>query len=115
MSYCSDVFKWFKMRPFQSDFCFVGTKKAREAKSGQYFISKSGILFLAKKKNHCTVNIVWDCSVGIATGYGLDDRMIAVRFSAGAGTFSVRHHVQTISGAHPAPYPIGIGGSFSGC
>jgi hypothetical protein len=53
-------------------------------------------------------------SVSIATGYGLDDRMIGVRFSTGAGNFSLRHRVQTGSGAHPASYSIGTGGSFPG-
>jgi hypothetical protein len=46
-----------------------------------------------------------DSSVGIATGYGLDDRMIGVRFPAGATNFSLHHRVQTGSGAHPASYP----------
>jgi hypothetical protein len=55
-----------------------------------------------------------DSSVGIATGYGLDIRMVGVRFPAWAGNFSLRHHVQTDSGAHPASYPMGIGVSFSG-
>jgi hypothetical protein len=41
-----------------------------------------------------------------ATGYWLDDRIIAVRFSAGAENFSPRHHVQTGSGAHQASYPV---------
>jgi hypothetical protein len=40
-----------------------------------------------------------DSSVGIGTGYGLDDRGVGVR-------------VQTGSGTHPASYPIGTGGSF---
>jgi hypothetical protein len=39
--------------------------------------------------------------------------MIAVRFPAGAGNFSLRHHVQTGSGAHPAFYPVDSGGG--GC
>jgi hypothetical protein len=39
-----------------------------------------------------------DSAVGIATAYGLDDR----RF------------VQTGSGAHPASYLVGTGGSFPG-
>jgi hypothetical protein len=46
-------------------------------------------------------------SVGLATGYGLDDRMIGVRFPAGAGNVFLRHHVQTGSGAHSASYPMG--------
>jgi len=32
----------------------------------------------------------------------------------GAGNFSLRHHVQTGSGAHPASHPMGVGGSFTG-
>jgi hypothetical protein len=35
-----------------------------------------------------------DSSVGIALGYGLDDRGSRVRFLAGAGNFS-HHHVQS--------------------
>jgi hypothetical protein len=43
----------------------------------------------------------------LATGW-----TIGVRFSAGAGNFSLRQHVQTGSRAHPASYPMGSGGSF---
>jgi hypothetical protein len=53
-------------------------------------------------------------SVGISTGYGLDDRIIGVRFPASAGNFSLRHRAQTGSGAHPASYPMGTGSSFPG-
>jgi hypothetical protein len=55
-----------------------------------------------------------DGSVGIGTGYGLDDRIIGVRFTAGAGNFSLRHRIQTDSEAHPTSYPMGRGGSFPG-
>jgi hypothetical protein len=55
-----------------------------------------------------------DSSVGIALGYGLDDRGSRVRFPAGAGNFSLHHHVQNGSGAHPASYPMGTSGSFPG-
>jgi hypothetical protein len=54
-----------------------------------------------------------DSSVGIALGYGLDDRGSRVRFPAGAGNFSL-HRVQNSSGAHPASYPMGTRGSFPG-
>jgi hypothetical protein len=54
-----------------------------------------------------------DSSVGIALGYGLDDRGSRVRFPAGAGSFSL-HRVQNGSGAHPASYPMGTRGSFPG-
>jgi hypothetical protein len=54
-----------------------------------------------------------DSSVGTALGYRLDDRGSRVRFSAGAGNFSLRHRVQNGSGAHPA-YPKYTRGSLSG-
>jgi hypothetical protein len=53
-------------------------------------------------------------SVGIALGYGLDDRGSRFRFPVGAGNFSLHHRVQTGSGAHPASNPMGTGGSFPG-
>jgi hypothetical protein len=51
-------------------------------------------------------------SVGIALGYGLDDRRSRVRFPAGAGNFYLHQCVQNGSGAHPASHPIGTSGSF---
>jgi hypothetical protein len=53
-------------------------------------------------------------SVGIALGYGLGDRGSRVRFSAGAGNFSLHHRVQNGSGARQASYPTGTRGSFPG-
>jgi hypothetical protein len=53
-------------------------------------------------------------SVGLATGYGLEYRMIGVRFQEGAGNFSLRHLVQIVSGANPASCPMGTQGSFPG-
>jgi hypothetical protein len=53
-------------------------------------------------------------SVGIALGYGLDDRGSRVRFPAGDGNFSLHHRVQNGSGVHPASYPMGTGSSFPG-
>jgi hypothetical protein len=55
-----------------------------------------------------------DSSVGIALGYGLDDRSSRVQFLAGAGKFTLHHRVQNGSGAHPASYPIATRGSFPG-
>jgi hypothetical protein len=60
--------------------------------------------------------LIWiksrDSSVGIALGYGLDDRGSRVRFPAGAGNFSLHHRVQNGSGAHPTFYPTGTGASY---
>jgi hypothetical protein len=53
-----------------------------------------------------------DSSVGIALGYGLDDRGSRFRIPAGAGKFSLHHRVQNFSAAHPASYPVGTRGSF---
>jgi hypothetical protein len=55
-----------------------------------------------------------DSSIGIATDYGLVDRMNRVRFPMGSGNFSLRRRVQTTSEAHPASYPMGTEGSFHG-
>jgi hypothetical protein len=62
---------------------------------------------------HCGLIKSRDSSVGIALGYGLDDRRgCRVRFPAGAGNFSLHHRVQNGSGAHPASYSTGTGGSY---
>jgi hypothetical protein len=50
-----------------------------------------------------------DSLVGIALGYGLDNRGARVRFPTEAGNFSLHHRVQNGSGTHPASYPMGIG------
>jgi hypothetical protein len=55
-----------------------------------------------------------DSPVGIALGYGLDDRGSRVRFLAGARNFSLHHRAQNGSGAHPSSYLMGTRGSFSG-
>jgi hypothetical protein len=56
-----------------------------------------------------------DSSVGIALGYGMDDRGSRVRLPAGAENFFLHHRcVQDGSGAHLASYPMGTMGSFPG-
>jgi hypothetical protein len=55
-----------------------------------------------------------DSSVGIALGYGLDDRGSRVRFPVVAGNLSLHHRVQNGSGAHPASYQMGTRGSSPG-
>jgi hypothetical protein len=61
-------------------------------------------------------SVMWSrgSSVSIVSDYGLDDRAIEVRSPTGAGDFSSSPCVQTGSGAHPASYPVGTGGSFPG-
>jgi hypothetical protein len=55
-----------------------------------------------------------DSVVVIATGYGLDDRAVGVPNPGRVKNFSLLHVFQTCSGAHPASYPMGTGGSFPG-
>jgi hypothetical protein len=64
--------------------------------------------------NRCMDIRINDSSGGMALGYGLDDWGSGVQFPAGAGNFSLHHHVQNGSGAHPASYPMGTKGSFPG-
>jgi hypothetical protein len=54
-----------------------------------------------------------DSVVGIATGYGLDDRGSEFEYRSGQ-EFSVLHVVQTVSGVHPTSYPMGNEGLFPG-
>jgi hypothetical protein len=51
-------------------------------------------------------------SIGIALGYGLDDRGSRVGLPAGAGNFSLHHRFQNSSGVHPVSYPMGTRGSY---
>jgi hypothetical protein len=51
-------------------------------------------------------------SVGIATGYRLENRGVGVRVPVGSRI--VLHVAQTGSGAHPASYPMGTRSSFPG-
>jgi hypothetical protein len=55
----------------------------------------------------------WDSAVGIAPGYGLDNRGVAVRITV-KSRFSLLHVVQTGCGAHPASYRMGTASSFPG-
>jgi hypothetical protein len=55
-----------------------------------------------------------DSLVGIALGYGLDDRGSRVRFPAMAGNFSLNHRVQNGFGAHLASCLMDTRSSFPG-
>jgi hypothetical protein len=55
----------------------------------------------------------WDSSVGIATGYGLDDRGVGVRVPK-YQEFSLLQVVPTGSGVHTTSYPMGTAGPFPG-
>jgi hypothetical protein len=63
---------------------------------------------------HTYVRKSRDSSVGLALGYGLDDRGSRFRFPAGTGNFSLHHRIQNGSGAHPASYPVRTKDSFPG-
>jgi hypothetical protein len=62
-------------------------------------------------------NIYRDSSLMFESGK-LEDTgmvwMIGVRFPTEAGNFPLRRHVHTGSGAHPASYPLSIGGFSPG-
>jgi hypothetical protein len=50
----------------------------------------------------------------VFAGLGLDDWCSRIRFPAGTGNFSLHHRIQNGAGAHPASYPMGTRGSFTG-
>jgi hypothetical protein len=55
-----------------------------------------------------------DSSVGIATGYGLEDHGVWEFESRLGQKFSLLHIVQTGSGVHPTSYTMNTGSSFPG-
>jgi hypothetical protein len=69
-------------------------------------ISKFSLILLILKEPGSSGSIVSD--------YGLDDRAIGIRSSAGTKDFSSSLCVQTGSGAHPASCTMGTGGAFPG-
>jgi hypothetical protein len=48
--------------------------------------------------------MIWDSSVGIVTGFGLNDWGLILNKGR---SFYVGHHVQTSSGAHETSYRVG--------
>jgi hypothetical protein len=81
-------------------------RSERGAKAhGHIFVLK----FMLKVLHYSSFIFFSYCCVGIALGYGLDDRGSRVRFPAGTENFSLHHRVQNGSGAHPASNPMDTG------
>jgi hypothetical protein len=99
-------FRIFKIKEVFSFVFFIKLATEREVRF--YFHSLHSVKQIRK---HVSSR---DSSVGITRGYGLDDWGSRVRFPAAAGNSSLHHRVQNGSGAHPASYPMGSRGSFSG-
>jgi hypothetical protein len=73
-------------------------------------LSESGPPLLRRYFEHCNkFTGSWGSAVGIATGYGLDDRGVGVRVPVGSRILLL-HVVQTGSGVHLTFYPLRIGG-----
>jgi hypothetical protein len=66
--------------------------------------------------NHITKAYSVKSGTRIAQWYsaGIRAGRSGVQVLARAGNFSLHHHVQTGSGAHPASYPMDTRGSFPG-
>jgi hypothetical protein len=63
------------------------------------------------KSETCRYNSSRDSVIGIATGYGLDDRGVGVRVPVESRIFS-SPRCPDRSGVRPTSYPMGTGGSF---
>jgi hypothetical protein len=81
-------------------------------KSTLHTINKPPYIYLAPIRTPTSMHRSRGSSGSIVSDYGLDDRAIEVRSPTGAEDFSSSPCDQTGSGAHPASYPMGIGGSF---
>jgi hypothetical protein len=92
--------------------CLINKEKARQVPQSTCLYCAS-LKHLKKKKlddsYHYQSRV---SSVGIALGYGLDDRGSRGLFPAGAGNFSLHRRVQNGSGAHPVSYSMGTRVSF---
>jgi hypothetical protein len=66
-----------------------------DLKSPGYPFNQVWGCFAAIKVHFCICYKSRDSSVGIALGYGLDDRGSRVRFPTGAENFSLHHRIQT--------------------
>jgi hypothetical protein len=97
--------------------CCFSTSNTKRKRIFRYRFSPAtfGYTLIVSLREEHKLKMSRDSSVGIALGYGLDDRSTRVRFPAGAGNFSLYHRVQNGSGAHPASYPMGTRVSFPGC
>jgi hypothetical protein len=62
----------------------------------------------------CSEDKDHESSVGISTGYGLDDQGGGSSSPGRVKKFSLPHIVQTGSGVHPTSYKMGTAGSFPG-
>jgi hypothetical protein len=58
----------------------------------------------------CILSINWEPGSSQLSGYGVDNRVIEVRFLAEARDFSSSFCVQTGSSVNPASYTVGAGG-----
>jgi hypothetical protein len=60
------------------------------------------------------VGMLWNLTIGIgiATGYGLDDRGVGIRDLVRSRIFSSPRHPDRFWGLYPAFYPMGTGGTF---
>jgi hypothetical protein len=63
---------------------------------------------------HMPIAVSRDSSVGIVTGYGLDDGGGGISSPFRVKKFSLLHIVKTGSGVHPTSYKIGTGGKAAG-
>jgi hypothetical protein len=65
-------------------------------------------------RKNLNFSLIFDLTLIIIIIIIIIDRGSRVRFLSSTGNFSLHHRVQNGSGAHPATYPRGTGGSFLG-
>jgi hypothetical protein len=76
------------------------------------FLLKDELRRIKEKEISMYYPSIWDSSVGIAMGYGLNCRGLDSRY--GEEHFSLLYSVQIGSVTHPASYPMGTEGFLRG-
>jgi hypothetical protein len=100
------------IRTLLARYCAKGSKLLRNPINDQRLFSPQRNE-LRKFTLYTYIYVIRDKALGIATDYWLGDR--GVEFESRWGQeFSLLHVVQTGSGVHLTPYPMGTGGSFPG-
>jgi hypothetical protein len=115
---CFYVILWSSLS-WEADGCLVGefsvfygirsiSSCSKEPASGLYPEPVESVQIVA----YCLYERSRDSVVGIATGYGLDDRVVDISSPGRVKNFL--HVVQTGSGVHPTSYPMATSDCFPG-
>jgi hypothetical protein len=108
MSVCQNINAILCIYVCMYEWCYTYTPTTPPWRGAQFKEESQGQLYLHTHTHTHTHTQSRDSSVGIALGYGMDDRGSSVRFPAGAGNFSL-HHRLTQPPIQWVPWALSLG------